>query len=226
MKLLIVEDNLAIAAMLAAHLRERHFTVDTVATGAAALQAAAGTPYDAVVLDLGLPDMDGLHVLRQLRAHGQPPTLILTARDGVANRVAGLDEGADDYILKPFELAEFEARLRAVLRRSGGREPALPSFGDLSFDPACRVARVGDRTIDLTAREATLFEALIRGGDRIAVRDALADALFSPEEHVSQNALDAIVSRLRRKLASVGAGVTVEPVRGIGYRLRHGDHAA
>jgi two-component system response regulator QseB len=226
MKVLIVEDNRALLDMISAHLGERGFTVDAVRTGGEALERVAGATYDAVVLDLGLPDMDGMDVLRELRERAMTPTLILTARDGVAHRIAGLDGGADDYILKPFDLAEFEARLRAVLRRPGLRAPPCPSFGDISFDIACHAARVGDRSIELTPREATLFEALIKNGERILVRDVLADRLFDLAEDVSANALDAIVSRLRRKLAVLESSVSIETMRGIGYRLRGGQSGA
>jgi len=222
MKILIVEDNPALGDMISAHLRERGFTVDAVSTGGAALEHVGSATYDAVVLDLGLPDMDGMDVLRFLRERAMVPTLILTARDGVAHRVAGLDGGADDYILKPFDLAEFEARLRAVLRRPGLRAPPCPSFGDISFDIACHAARVGDRSAELTPREATLFESLIKSGERIVVRDVLADRLFGLADDVSANALDAIVSRLRRKLAALGSNVSIETMRGIGYRLHDG----
>jgi two-component system response regulator QseB len=226
MKVLIVEDNRALLDMISAHLGERGFTVDAVRTGGEALDRVGEATYDAVVLDLGLPDMDGMDVLRELRERAMTPTLILTARDGVAHRIAGLDGGADDYILKPFDLAEFEARLRAVLRRPGLRAPPCPSFGDISFDIACRAARVGDRSIELTPREATLFEALIKNGERILVRDLLADRLFDLAEDVSANALDAIVSRLRRKLAVLESSVSIETMRGIGYRLRDGQSGA
>jgi DNA-binding response OmpR family regulator len=219
MKLLVVEDNRALSDMIAAHLRGRGYAVDAARNGAEALACAQNTSYDAMILDLGLPDMDGMDVLRGVRARSAVPTLILTARDGVAHRVAGLDGGADDYILKPFDLDEFDARLRAVLRRPGPRDLAVPRFGDLSFDPVHRTALAGDRTIDLTKREAALFEALVRSGERIVVRDTLADQFFGAEEDVSANALDAIVSRLRRKLAASLSSVRIETLRGIGYRL-------
>jgi DNA-binding response OmpR family regulator len=225
MKLLIVEDNPALLDMISTHLRERGFVVDAVRTGGEALERVGAASYDAVVLDLGLPDMDGMDVLRGLRERAMVPTLILTARDGLAHRIAGLDGGADDYILKPFDLAEFEARLRAVLRRPGLRAPPYPSFGDLSFDIACHAARVGERNIELTPREATLFEALIKNGARIVVRDMLADRLFGLADDVSANALDAIVSRLRRKLAMLESRVSIETMRGIGYRLHDGQDA-
>lgn len=220
MKLIFVEDNRELIDMISSYLGARGFSVDAVRSGSEALARIGCTTYDAMVLDLGLPDMDGMEVLRLVRSHSILPTLILTARDAVAHRIAGLDEGADDYILKPFDLAEFEARLRAVLRRSGVREAPVACFGDLSFDAACHSARVGGRAIDLTRQEATLCEALIRGGDRVMVRDVLADLLAGPGDEFSANALDAIVSRLRRKLAAAGAAVRIETMRGIGYRLR------
>jgi two-component system OmpR family response regulator len=225
MKLLLVEDNRSLSDMVAAHLRERGFIVDAMGTGAHALSAIGAARYDAVILDLGLPDMDGMDVLRALRAPGLPnamlPALILTARDSVDHRVAGLDAGADDYILKPFELAEFEARLRAVLRRPGSREIQSHDFGDVSFDVARRSARVGERMLDLTRREAALLEELVRNGAKPVVRDTLADRLYGIDDDVSPNALEATVSRVRRKLAAHGAQVRIETLRGIGYRLSH-----
>ena len=220
MKLLVVEDNRELIDMIAGHLAAGGFTVDAARTGAEALEHLSSTQYDAMVLDLGLPDMDGMDVLRSVRTRAMLPTLILTARDGVSHRIAGLDAGADDYILKPFDLAEFEARLRAVLRRPGLRDTSSLSFGDLSIDPSSHTARVGDHAIDLTRQEATFCEALIKNGERATVRDALAELLASPGEDFSANAIEAIVSRLRRKLTAGGAAIRIETVRGIGYRLR------
>jgi two-component system OmpR family response regulator len=207
--------------MLAAHLRERGFTVDAARTAAQAMQAFEAANYDALILDLGLPDGDGMDILRTLRgrAGGMPPALILTARDSVAHRVAGLNAGADDYILKPFELTEVEARLRAVLRRPGARDNTRHAYADISFDTASRDARIGDRSLDLTRREAALFEELLRNGERPTVRDTLADRLYGIDDDVSPNALEATVSRVRRKLAAGGAIVRIETLRGIGYRL-------
>ncbi len=221
MRFLVVEDNASLQALLAAHLRDRGFAVDTAATGAAALACAGAATYDAVILDLGLPDMDGLDVLRWMRAgaHAGVPALILTARDAVAERVAGLDAGADDYILKPFETVELDARLRAVLRRPGARLQPVHRFADLSFDSANRAASREGVAIDLTPREAGLFEMLIRAGQSIVVRDALVERLYGQGEDVSGNALEATVSRLRRKLVAAGSRVRIDTLRGIGYRL-------
>jgi DNA-binding response OmpR family regulator len=221
MNLLVVEDNQSLNDMITAHLREGGFTVSAATTGAAALSAFSAAAYDAVILDLGLPDMDGMDVLQAVRHAGNVPVLILTARDAVEHRVAGLDAGADDYIIKPFELAEFDARLRAVLRRRGAQSASGPHFGDLNFDASCQAVRVGDRSVDLTKREAALFEALIAQGARVIVRDALAERLYGDAGEVSANALEATVSRLRRKVSALNSAVSIETLRGIGYRLKH-----
>ena len=229
-RILLVEDNPSLTEMIAAHLRERGFTVDTVGTGAEALASLAAKAYDAAILDLGLPDMDGMDVLRAVRAGdgrrgSMLPALILTARDGVSHRVSGLNEGADDYILKPFDLVEFEARLRAVLRRPGARHAKLLQFGHVRFDTDSRTAQVDDAPLDLTRREAALFEELIRRATQIVVRDLLVERLYGLEEDVSANAMEATISRVRRKLASHKAGVRIETLRGIGYRLSLGADA-
>ncbi len=227
MKLLLVEDNPSLIEMIAGFLRERGFAVDLVGTGADALAALGAASYDAVILDLGLPDIDGMDVLRAVRARDDSqgsmlPALILTARDGVSHRITGLNAGADDYILKPFDLMEFEARLRAVLRRPGARGAPSQSFGDVRFDSASRAAYVHDQPLDLTRREAALFEELVRHAAKIVVRDALVERLYGLDDDVSANALEATVSRVRRKLAAHRAGVRIETLRGIGYRLSLG----
>lgn len=208
--------------MIATHLRERGFAVDPVSCGEEALAATAAASYEAVILDLGLPGMDGMEVLRRLRGGRSPdlPALILTARDSVEAKVGGLDAGADDYILKPFDLAELEARLRAVLRRPGMRRDLVHAFGDLRFDTASRTVLVGDAALGLTRREASLLEELIRAAGRIVVKDALEDRLYGFDDEVSGNALEATVSRLRRKLAAAGSAIGIEATRGIGYRLQ------
>ena len=221
MRILVVEDNAALRGLIVAHLRERGFAADAAATGAEALQTASVAAYDAMILDLGLPDTGGLDVLRALRTGAQPdvPILILTAQDGVPARVAGLDAGADDYIVKPVDIAELDARLRAVLRRPGTRARPVHAFEDLSFDTADRQARCAGRVFDLTPREAGLFEELIRAAGRVVVRDAMAERLYDLGSDVSLNAIEATLSRLRRKLAAAGSAVRVQTLRGIGYRL-------
>ena len=221
MRVLLVEDHASLREMMAAHLRQSGFVPDSVGRGDEAIAAASGAVYDIVVLDLGLPDLDGLDVLRTLRADIAPdvPVLVLTARDHVSDRVSGLDAGADDYLLKPFDLAEFDARLRSVLRRPALRRDPVLRIGDLAFDIQAREARVDGRALDLTRREIALLDELIRAAGRTMVRDALEDRLWGLNEPVSGNALEAIVSRLRRRLSQAGSRCVVETIRGIGYRL-------
>ena len=223
MRVLLVEDHPDMRSIMTAHLRSRGFVVDAFACGRAGLAAASVALYDAVVLDLGLPDMDGMTVLSRLRADALPfvPVLVLTARDALDDRVAGLDAGADDYLLKPFDLQEFDARLRAVMRRHAAPAPNLLRCGDLTLDCKARDVRLGDLHLDLTRREIGLLEALLREAGRTVVRDVLEERLYGLDEAVSGNALEATVSRLRRRLATAGSGLLLETVRGIGYRISH-----
>lgn len=210
-RVLLIEDNDDLRIMLGVHLEDRGLVMDTAATGAEALAAVAAALPDAVILDLGLPDMDGLALLPRL---GPAPVLILTARDGVDSRVAGLDAGADDYLTKPFAPAELEARLRALLRRPGRRAAAAIACGDLALAAGTRTLTRGDQAVALTLREAGIFRVLAAGAGHIVVRDALTEA-----DPLATNALEAIVSRLRRKLAALGSTARLESVRGVGYRL-------
>jgi len=222
MRVLLVEDHPAMRDMMTAHLRQSGFVTEAVAGGGDALAALARLTFDAVVLDLGLPDLDGLDVLKRMRgglAAGLP-VLVLTARDAVSDRVSGLDAGADDYLLKPFDLDEFDARLRSVLRRNGTRREAVLCLGPLEFDVAAREARVAGAAVELTRRELSLLEELMRAAGRTVVRETLEERLYGPGEPVSGNALEAVVSRLRRHLATVAPALAIETLRGIGYRLR------
>jgi DNA-binding response OmpR family regulator len=224
MKVLLVEDHAALREMIAGHLSGRGFAVDVVGRAEDAHAALAVASYDALILDLGLPDADGMAVLGEIRAGtaGRLPTLIVTARDTRDDRVRGLNAGADDYIVKPFDLVELEARLRAVLRRPGTRHEVNCTCGELVFDPGARQASVRGVPLDLSRREADLLEELMRAAGRIVVKDALEERLYSFDEPVTGNALEAAVSRLRRKLAAARAGVQIETKRGIGYRLSAG----
>jgi two-component system response regulator QseB len=221
MKVLLVEDHAAMREMISDHLVERGFTVDAVGRAEDAHAALAVASYDALVLDLGLPDTDGMQFLREARARTARhlPTLIVTARDALDDRTRGLNAGADDYIVKPFELAELEARLRAVLRRPGVREDVILAYGTLAFDTVTREASVGGTALDLSRREAALLEELLRRAGRIVVKDTLEDRLYALDYSVTENALEAVVSRVRKKLAAAHAEVRIETKRGIGYRL-------
>mgnify|MGYP001034391328 FL=1 len=228
MRLLVIEDHASMRDMIANYFRDRGFAADAVGRGEDALAAAATVSYDAVIIDLGLPDMDGIEVLRRLRSEAGAylPALIVTARDGVADRVNGLDAGADDYVLKPFDIAELEARIRAVLRRPGSRKELFRSYGDVCFDPASRTTSIAGMPLDLTRRETAVLETLVGASGRTVVKDALEDQLYGFDQSVSGNALEAAISRLRRKLATAGSSVRVETVRGIGYRLRAEEHCS
>jgi len=224
-RVLLIEDHRALREMIAAHLIERGFAIDAVGDAEHARSALAAVAYDAAVVDLGLPDADGIELLGHIRARtaGRLPAIILTARDGVDERVRGLNAGADDYIVKPFDLTELEARLRAVLRRPGMRDNPSYSCGALRFDSGSRDAVVEGVVLDLSRRETDLLEELLRAKERVVVKDVLEERLYSFQDSVTGNALEAVVSRLRKKLAGAGAGFRLETKRGIGYRLVAGE---
>ena len=166
--------------IVADYFRHRGFAIDVVRRADEALAASGMTRYDAVILDLGLPDADGMHVLNELRRRSAAkiPAIIVSARDGLEDRVDGLNGGADDYIVKPFELTELEARLRAVLRRPGPRPHAIYHYGDLNFDPSRQSAAAGNRPLDLTRLEALALQELVRAGGQAVVKDTLEDRLY------------------------------------------------
>ena len=222
MRILLIEDHAAMRAMTAAYLGEHGFTVDDVGSVGAARAALDVTHYDAMILDLGLPDGDGLSLLSTRSRGGAPPppALILTARDSLADRIDGLNAGADDYLAKPFDLDELQARLRAVLRRPGVRAQVELGLGRLSFDTVTREVRIDGQPLDLRRREMLVLEALLAARGRVVVRDHLEERLYGYDQAVTPNALEAAVSRLRRALDEAGAGVRVETRRGIGYALR------
>ena len=222
MRLLLVEDHVELREMTAAHLADHGFVVDAVGDVSAARDALASYRYDAVLIDLGLPDGSGLSLLSEARnsGNGAIPALIVTARDAYEDRVNGLNSGADDYIVKPFDLAELEARLRAVLRRPGPRQDPTLRLGALVFDTVTRQASIEGRAVLLGRREADLLERLMRAPGRILIKDVLEDSLYA--DAVTPNALEAVVSRLRRRIAGA-AGVRLETLRGVGYGLMAAD---
>jgi DNA-binding response OmpR family regulator len=214
MRLLLVEDDRMIGESLRNALRQSGFAVDWVRDGRAADSTIGSERFDLVLLDLGLPQRDGMEVLQAMRARGdRTPVIVLTARDALASRVRGLDAGADDYIVKPFELDELLARIRAVVRRQTGRaEPALV-VGDVTLDPATRQVTQGGVTVPLSAREYALLEALMLRPGAILSRAQLEDRLYGWGEELESNAISVYVHQLRRKL---GEGV-IHTVRGVGY---------
>jgi two-component system OmpR family response regulator len=219
MRILIAEDDPILADGLAVSLRDSGYSVDYVATGAEADCAIANFEFDLLILDIGLPKMSGLEVLKRLRGRGRElPVLILTAQDGVEARVRGLDLGADDYLAKPFALEELKARVRALTRRGPAGKPTLIEYGGLAYDRIGRVALVRGESIDLSARELVLLELLLQRADRIVSKTQLLDHMCEWGEEVSTNAIEVYVHRLRRKLEA--AGVEIVTARGLGYRIQ------
>ncbi|MCV0280457.1 response regulator transcription factor [Pseudomonas aeruginosa] len=221
MKLLVVEDHPALGELLQRHLQRTGFVVDIAERGRQAQAMLELSRYDAMILDLGLPDMDGLSLLaaRSATRNNDLPCIILTANDALERRVAGLDAGADDYLLKPFEMAELQARLRAVLRRPGSRRERRLQLGNLSLCQGSRDVCVGTCPLLLSKRELALLEELLRNAPRVVIKDHLEERLYALSEAVTPNAIEALVSRLRRKLADAGADSSIETLRGLGYRL-------
>lgn len=220
MRLLVVEDNEQLAQLLAKGLRGASFSVDVVATGAEARTVLATTRYAAVVLDLGLPDEDGLSILREIRHQKDSmPVIVLTARAGVHDRVNGLRSGADDYVVKPFALEELIARLEAVLRRPGSLLGSSLRVGNLVFDIENRQACIDDTPQILSAREVTVLELLMRRTGRIVSKKIVEDHIFGHSGEVASNAIEVYVHRLRKQLAEGGARVQIHTVRGVGYLI-------
>jgi len=221
MRVLLVEDEPEMASALRAALTRHDMIVDHAPNLSEAEAIAALGGYDALVLDRQLPDGDGLSLIPKLRARGNlVPVLVLTVRGDLADRVAGLDQGADDYLAKPFALEEFLARLRALLRRPANMQSDIVRAGRLSFDFVNREASIAGVVVDLTRREILVLEALLRRMGRMVPRALLMEAVFSLDDEVQPNALDTQVSRLRRKLTEADGGVTINGVRGVGYLLR------
>jgi two-component system OmpR family response regulator len=215
MRILVVEDDALLADGLNSVLAHAGHAVERAATGKHADLLLAGNEFDLVVLDVGLPDIDGFEVLRRLRLRQSATNvLILTARDAVEDRVHGLDLGADDYLTKPFSVTEFEARVRALLRR-GAAPGTRWSIAGMTVDMAAKRVRIHDRPVDLTPREWALLELFLTRPGRLLSKDQIAESLFSFDEQLSPNAIEVYVSRLRTKIEP--AGVHIRTVRGFGY---------
>jgi two-component system copper resistance phosphate regulon response regulator CusR len=220
MRVLLVEDDDRLASSVANQLRQAGFAVDIVARGEDALRESAISPYDAIVLDLQLPDLDGVEICRRLRERGTPVRIIMaTARDGVADRIAGLDTGADDYLVKPYSVRELIARLRALLRRPEAALPTVYRVADLELDTATRVARRGGRIIDLTTKEFVVLEYLMRNAGRVLTREQISEHAWDANYDPFSNVIDVYVARLRRKVDAPGEPALIDTVRGAGYRL-------
>ena len=224
MRLLVVEDEVKLANLLRRGLEEEGYAIDTAADGGEALWLAQENPYDAVVLDVMLPDVDGFEVCRRLRASGRwAPVLMLTARDSVPDRVEGLDAGADDYLTKPFSLDELFARVRALLRRGRSERPPVLVVGDLLLDPATRRVARGDRDIDLTPKEFGLLELFLRHPDEVLSRTRILEHVWDFAYDGDSNVVDVYVRYLREKVDRPFGRESIETVRGAGYRLGEDD---
>jgi two-component system, OmpR family, response regulator len=220
-RLLVVEDEVKLAGLLRRGLEEEGYAVDMAADGTEALWLAQENPYDAVVLDVMLPDVDGFEVCRRLRTSGRwAPVLMLTARDSVPDRVAGLDAGADDYLTKPFSFAELLARLRALVRRAAPERPPTLRVGDLSVDPATRRVTRGDVAIELTRKEFALLEYFARHPGEVLSRSRLIEHVWDFAYDGDSNVVDVYIRYLREKVDRPFARDSIETVRGAGYRLR------
>ncbi|ACM28609.1 response regulator transcription factor [Agrobacterium rhizogenes] len=218
MRILLVEDNKALSEGLFAILRGTGYAVDAVGDGASANAAAAAETFDLVILDLNLPEMDGLDVLRAMRARqNKAAVLILTARGTQEEKVRGLDLGADDYMIKPFDISEFEARVRVLLRRQAGLRASLVAYGNVSLDLNSRTFSANGVPIDIPARELGLLETLFMRAGRVVAKEAIIQSLAAFDDDLSANAIEQYVSRLRKRLAP--HGLTVRTARGIGYYL-------
>ncbi|MEX0971606.1 MAG: response regulator transcription factor [Paracoccaceae bacterium] len=217
MRYLLVEDNMELAEAVCNRLALDGHAVDHATTIAHAQDCLAGATYDLILLDVMLPDGDGRDFLARNRAHLETPVIVLTARSQVSDRVGALDQGADDYITKPFDFSELEARCRAVLRRRGGSARNEITLGAVTFDLLAGTLRRGSETLELRSREIRLFEVFARHPGHILSKSHLMDRLFSYDTSVTENAIEVYVGRLRRRIDTVG--LRIETIRGLGYRM-------
>ena len=216
MRILLVEDDLMIAQAISLALKDAAYAVDWVSDGISANRVLLNGEHQAVLLDLGLPERDGMEVLRRVRQSGNKvPVIVITARDGVTDRITGLDLGADDYLVKPFDVSELLARLRAVIRRQGGQAAPLLDNGRVTLDPATHVAHSGNDTVQLSAREFALLHALLLRPGTILTRTELEERIYGWNEEVESNAVDFLIHAVRKKL---GAEV-IRNVRGAGWMV-------
>lgn len=216
MRILLVEDDDLLGRGIVAGLKLQHYNVEWFQKGEQALLSLKHENYDAMVLDLGLPDIPGLQVLKTLRQRGSLlPVLILTALDGVDDRIAGLDAGADDYLTKPFDLDEVYARIRALIRRAGGRADASITYQDIRLDPAAHTVTKAGGGIDLSRREYTLLQELLENMGRVLSRSRLEEGLYSMDDDVGSNAVEVHIHHLRKKLGNE----VIRTVRGVGYTI-------
>lgn len=219
--MLVAEDDEGLRSVLERGLKENGYAVDTACDGEQALRYLDTYDYEVAILDWRMPKVTGLEVIQRLRRRGSAlPVLMLTARDTATDRVTGLDQGADDYLVKPFDFDELFARLQAVLRRKGAFQGSRVAFGNLRFDALSRELVIDDKAVTLSAREIELIDLLLRRAGRVVSRQLVEDQLFGMSEALNSNAVEVYIHRLRRKLEQAGADAAIETVRGVGYLLR------
>ena len=222
MRILLVEDNHRLSDSLRATLVDDNYAVDVAYDGQEGEEMALFTPYDVIILDVMLPKRDGIEVCRSLRDQKViTPILMLTARDGLDDRVLGLDSGADDYLIKPFEIKELRARLRALLRRESGNKSGDLVIADLRLDPATHFVWRGNTPLDLTAKEYALLEYMMRSPNRLITREMVVAHLWDYDQTIASNVVDVYIRRLRRKVDDPYDINLIETIRGAGYRLRN-----
>ena len=221
MRILYIEDNEKLALNTSASLRDAGFVVDVVHTAGDALHAAKSFEYDTVILDLGLPDCDGLELLPQIKqSTPQTPVIICTARDALDERIKGLNAGSDDYLVKPFAVSELIARTHAVLRRPGGALGMTLTCGNVTFETADRSLAIAGVVSAFSKRELALVELFLRRSDRVITKDAIENALYGFDDAATPNAIEVLTHRVRKKLAEKGATIEIHNLRGIGYILK------
>jgi DNA-binding response OmpR family regulator len=226
MRILLIEDNRRLSDSLRLTLQDDGYVVDTAYDGLEGEELATMAAYDVIILDIMLPEKDGLAVCKALRnKHNNTPVVMLTARDALTDRVTGLDSGADDYLVKPFEVDELRARLRALLRRDAADKSPLLHVADLELDPATHAVRRGGRAIELTAKEFALLEYLIRHPNRLVTREMAQEHLWSYDHAIASNVVDVYIRRLRRKIDDPSPVKLIETMRGVGYRLHPPEEA-
>ncbi len=219
--ILLVEDDHAIAQKACESLEQEGYNVEIAGNRRLASAAADHSRFDLAILDLGLPDGDGIELLKRWRSGDRAvPVIVVTARGGIEDRIRGLDSGADDYIAKPFEMRELTARVRAVLRRPGGALGKVLTLANVELDTVRRHLRVAGRRDNAPRREFAILELLMRSAGTVVDRDAVMRAAYASDEHTTQNALEANISRLRQRLVQAGARIEIHTIRGVGYLLR------
>lgn len=226
MRILLIEDNERLAELVTKGLAANGLAADAFPTIGDAEAALASIDYQAVVLDLGLPDGDGLDLLKQIRKRGEGvPVLVLTARDGVEDRVRGLNAGADDYVLKPFAMEELVARIRALLRRPGHALSVRLTCGKIELDTTSREVWIDGQAVAIPRRETEMLEQLLRRAGRVVPKRTLEEGLYSFDANISSNSVEALMSRLRKRLTQNDTGVAIHTLRGVGYMLAEAESA-